>query len=120
MVDAYATSFTATITLLNLTDDQVIVDVTIIDPSTDEAAPLGNYEVGPSGQTSNSVPPATYRLEFREPIGSAGGPTCTIAIKDGETVTFVAIPGAIAVSRTGFAPIDAVDLFVATSSLCRS
>jgi hypothetical protein len=120
MVDAYATSFTATITLLDLADDALSVTVTFIDPSSNEADDLGTYTVGPSEQTSNLVPPGTYRLDFRERTGGATGPRCTIEIKDGETVSFVAVPGAIAVSRTGVSPTNVRDLFVATSSLCRS
>jgi hypothetical protein len=120
VIDAYSASFTATITLLDLADAELAVSVAFIDPDSGQSDALGTYTVGPSAQISNAVPPGTYRLDFREPAGSATGPTCTIEVKKEETYSFIAVPGAIAVSRAGFTPITVRDLFVATSSLCRA
>jgi hypothetical protein len=46
--------------------------------------------------------------------------TCTIEVSGGTAWSFVAVPGAIGVIRTGFTPRTKADLFIATSSLCRS
>ena len=120
MIDASVPSFTATITLLDLTDDGLGVTVTFLDPSSGESDALGTYILGSSERLSNAVPPGTYQLDFREPATSNTGPRCTLEIKKGDVVSFVAVPGAIAVSRTGVRPSTVRDLFVATSSLCRA
>lgn len=120
VVDGYSAYFTATITLLDLADGDLSVTVTFIESSGGQSDALGTYSLGPSAQISNSVPPGTYRLDFREPANRPSGPTCTIDIKDGQTYSFVAVPGAIAVRRAGFTPTTVRDLFVATSSLCRT
>jgi hypothetical protein len=118
IIEASAAQFSATIRLLNLADSDIAVSVAFIDPSTPQPQDLGTYTVGASGQESDSVPPGTYRLAFKQPLGASAGSTCTIAIAKGGVVTFVAVPGAIAVSRTGYAPTKSADLFVPTSSLC--
>ena len=68
---------------------------------------------------TNSVPPGTYRLEFRQPADSVAGSSCTIEIGDTDGYVFAAVQDAVAISRTGIAPTEAKELFGATSSLCQ-
>jgi len=109
---------TAGITLLDLADTDLAVTVTYIDPGSGDSVGLGTYTLGPDDHLSNSVPPGTYRLDFRQPPDSTTGPTCTIEVGDTDAYSFVAVTGAVAVSRAGLTPTDARELFVATSSLC--
>jgi hypothetical protein len=109
---------TSSITLLNLADADLGVVVAYGEADTDEAIDLGTYTVGFTEQQTNDVPPGVYRLEFHQPADGATASTCTIDLADGEAYTFVAIDGAIALTRTGDAPTDAGELFVATSSVC--
>jgi hypothetical protein len=119
IIGSMAKSFTATIRFLDLADGDLAVTVAFVDPSSPQVQALGTYTLGSSGQQSNKVPPGTYRLAFRQPSTSKTGPTCTITIAKGSVYTFVAVPGAIAVSRAGYTPTKAADLFVPTSSVCR-
>jgi hypothetical protein len=93
--------------------------VSFLDPSSGQASALGTYTLGASEQFSNDVPPGRYRFDFGEPAAGASGPSCTIDVPDQGAVTFTIVPGAVAVTRTGFTPAKAGDLFVATSSLCK-
>ncbi|MDO8485288.1 MAG: hypothetical protein Q7S35_10135 [Candidatus Limnocylindrales bacterium] len=115
-LDAYLTS---SITLLDLADDDLAVTVTYVDPGSEESASLGTYTLASMDQMTNSVPPGTYRLDFRQPPDSTTGPSCTIEIADADGYVFAAVDDAVAISRTGTAPTDARELFVATSSLCQ-
>lgn len=119
--DAAAVSayLTGKVTLLNLGDADLAVTVTYIDPAGGQSMALGTYSVQSFGEQTNALPPASYRLDFRQPPGSSTGPTCTISVKDGQAYSFVAVPGAIAISRAGYTPTNARDVFVATSSLCK-
>ena len=117
IIDSYAAMFTATIRLFNLADDDLAVTVSFVDPGSPEPQPIGTYTIARSGRQAAVVPPGTYRLEFHQ-SSAATGSTCTIAIKDAGLYTFIAVPGAVSVSRGGFHPTKARDLFVPTSSLC--
>lgn len=119
IIGSYSAYFTATIRLLDLADGDLAVTVTFIDPNSPQPQALGTYTLGSSGEQSDSVPPGTYRLDFRQPSGSTTGPTCTITIKKGGVFSFIAVPGSIAVSQAGYTPTKAGELFVPTSSLCR-
>lgn len=110
---------TSSITLLDLADDDLVVTVTYIDPASGDAFALGIYPLGSMARLTNSVPPGTYRLDFRQPPDSASGPSCTIEVGDADAYVFVAVQDAVAISRTGTTPTDARELFVATSSLCQ-
>jgi hypothetical protein len=117
LIASAASSFTATLTLLDLADRDVAVSVAFIDPAGGQTSPLGTYTLGTTEQQSSAVPPGMYRLAF---TGSgAGASPCTITIAKGQTFSFVVLNDAVAVSRSGFTPKKAGDLFVATSSLCR-
>jgi hypothetical protein len=118
IVESMSASFSATIKFLDLADGDLAVTVAFIDPSSPQPQALGTYTLGSSGQESDKVPPGTYRLDFRQPPGGKTGPTCTITIKKAGVYTFVAVPGAIAVSRAGYTPTKAGELFAPTSSLC--
>jgi hypothetical protein len=115
-VSAY---LTGKITLLNLADADLGVTVTYIDPASGQSEALGTYAVPSFAQQTYALPPASYRLDFGQPPDTSTGPRCTIVVKDGQAYSFVAVPGAIAISRAGHTPANARDLFVATSSLCR-
>lgn len=119
-IDSAALSayLTGRVTLLNVADADLAVTVTYVDPAGGQPQALGTYSVLTFGQQTSALPAATYRLDFRQPPGSATGLTCTIAVKNGQAFTFVAVPGAIAISRVGYTPTRGRDLFVATSSLC--
>jgi hypothetical protein len=119
MIEASSAQFSATIRLLDLADGDLAVAVAFIDPSSPGPQALGTYTLGASGQQSDKVPPGTYQLAFRQPSTSASGSTCTITIAKGGVYTFIAVPGAIAVSRMGHTPTQTADLFVPTSTLCR-
>lgn len=114
-LDAY---LTASITLIDLADDDLAVTVSYLDPDSEESIDLGTYALESMEQSTNQVPPGTYRLDFRQPASAATGPTCTIEIGDADNYVFAAVPDAVAVSRTGVKPKDARELFVSTSSLC--
>jgi hypothetical protein len=109
---------TASITLVDLADDDVAVTVAYLDPDSGEPFDLGTYTLAPLDQQTNQVPPGVYRLEFRQPASTTTGSMCTIELGDAEAYTFAAIDGAVAIARSGEAPTDAKELFVATSSLC--
>jgi hypothetical protein len=111
--------FNASIRLFNLADGDLAVNVAFVDPSSPEPEPIGTYTIAQSGRQSAAVPPGTYQLEFHQVSGNVPGSICTIVIKDAGPYTFIAVPGAIAVSRAGYNPIKARDLFVPTSSLCQ-
>ncbi len=115
-----AAVLTSSITLLDVADTDFSATVTYIDPSSGTKAALGTYVVGASEHLSESVPAGTYQIDFRLPSTARTTLTCTIAVKDGGAFTFVAVPGAIAVSRGVATPASAADLFVATSSLCKA
>lgn len=93
--------------------------VTYLDPDTQDPFPLGTYALDSMDQMTNSVPPGTYRLEFRQPSSSATGPSCTIEIADADAYVFAAVRDAVAISRLGTTPTSAGEVFIATSSLCR-
>ena len=114
-LDAYLTS---SITLIDLADGDLAVTVSYLDPDSAEAFDLGTYSLESLDQTTNQVPPGTYRLDFRQPANSATRTTCTIDIADASSYVFAALNDAIAISRTGHAPKTARELFVSTSSLC--
>jgi hypothetical protein len=84
----------------------------------DTPYPLGSYSLAFTDQQTYDVPAGVYDLEFRQPAASKTGQICTIELGDADAYTFVAIDGAVAVSRAGEAPTEADELFVATSSLC--
>ena len=119
VIGSNAQYFSSKITILNLADGDLAVTVAFVDPSGGPPSPLATFTIGPSGQQSDAVPPGTYRLGFRQ-SGSTSGSTCTITIAKGGRYTFAAVPNAIAVSRAGHTPTKAADLFVPTSSLCRT
>ena len=115
-----AAYLTATLSLFDVADADVSVTLTYIDP-TSGPFEFGTYSLGASEQLSHAVPPGTYRIAFQVAPASGKGPTCTIDLNDGSTVTFfVASREAIAVTRIGFKPAKSADLFVATSSLCKA
>ena len=109
---------TSSITLVDLADDDLAVSVTYLDPDSDEPFDLGSYSLALMDQQTYQVPPGVYNLEFRQPADSSSGPSCKIELADGEALTFAAIDGAVAVSRSGTTPSDPGELFIATSSLC--
>jgi hypothetical protein len=116
---ALAAVLTSSLSVFDLTDGDLAVTVSYLDPSGGPASALGTYTLGASEQFSNDVPPGRYRFDFRQPATGPSGTTCTIDVPDQGTVTFMAVPGAVAVTRTGFTPLKAGDLFVATSLLCK-
>jgi hypothetical protein len=120
VIESYSALFTATLRVFDLADGDLAVDVAFIDPSSPTPESLGTYTVAPSGRQTAAVPPGTYRLEFHQPSASPTGSSCTITVKDGGLYTFIAVPGAIAVSQAGDVPGTAADLFVPTSPLCRT
>jgi len=115
---ALAAVLTSSLSVFDLTDDDVAVTVSFLDPSSGQASALGTYTLGASEQFANDVPPGRYRFDFRQPATSASGPSCTIDVPDQGVVAFTVVPGAVAVTRTWFTPAKAGDLFIATSSLC--
>jgi hypothetical protein len=114
-LDAYMTS---SITLLNLTDDSLSVEVAYVDSAGGAPFPLGAFPLGSMDQVTNDAPPGTYTLEFHQPADSTSVTSCTIEIADAEGYVFAALGDAIAISSTAVTPGHAGDLFVATSSLC--
>lgn len=110
---------TSSITLVDLAETDLAVTVAYVDPDSGDSASLGTYTLGSMEQLTNSVPPGTYRLDFRQPADSPAGPSCTIEIGDADSYVFAAIESAVAIARTGNAPTETRELFVATSSLCQ-
>ena len=115
-LDAYLTS---SITLIDLAETDLAVTVAYVDPDSGDSASLGTYTLESMDQMTHSVPPGTYRLDFRQPADSPAGPSCTIEIADADGYVFAAVDDAVAIGRTGTTPTDARELFVATSSLCQ-
>jgi len=110
---------TSSITLVDLAETDLAVTVAYVDPDSGDSASLGTYTLGSMEQMTNSVPPGTYRLDFRQPADSPAGPSCTIEIGDADGYVFAAIENSVAIARTGAAPTETRELFVATSSLCQ-
>lgn len=110
---------TSSITLYDLADAGLAVVATYLDPDTQDPFPLGTYALDSMDQMTNSVPPGTYRLEFRQPSSSATGPSCTIEITDADAYVFAVVRDAVAISRLGTTPTSVREVFIATSSLCR-
>ena len=119
MIESYAALFTATLRFFDLADGDLAVSVAFIDPDSPQPQSLGTYTLASSGRQSAAVPPGTYQLEFRQPSAGTTGPSCTVTIEDGGLYTFIAVPGAIAVSLAGYWPGMAGDLFVPSSRLCQ-
>lgn len=117
-----AALLTASITLINLGDSNLAITVSIIDPtvSPPQTYQLGTYLLNSSEQVTESVPATTYQIVFHQPADAVVKSTCHLTVKDGDKVTFVAVPGGVAVSEPSFIPKTVGDLFVSTSSLCRS
>jgi hypothetical protein len=118
-LEEVAAYLTAGITLLDLAETAVAVDVSYLDPSSGEPFPVGTYTLEPEEQLSNSVPPGTYELTFHQPASSTGA-ACTIEVGETDTYVFASLGDAVAVTRAGETPGDATELFIATSSLCRA
>lgn len=110
---------TARIKLLDLTEADLRVAVSYVDPDSGQAISLGTYDLGPLEQLSNGIAEGRYRFAFSSSSGNATKGTCTIDVKVGDAYTFAAVTGAIAVTRAKSTPKSTRDLFVATSSLCR-
>lgn len=119
-LDEVAAYMTAGITLLDLAETAVAVDVTYLDPTSGDPFPVGTYTLESQEQLSNSVPPGVYELTFRQPASSASGETCTIEVGETDTFVFAALGDAVAVARADQTPTDAAELFIATSSLCEA
>ena len=119
-LEEVAAYLTAGITLLDLADTDVAVDVTYLDPTSGEPFPVGTYTLEPEEQLSNSVPPGVYELTFRQPASSATGEACTIEVGETDTYVFATLGDAVAVTRADESPTDAAELFIATSSLCEA
>lgn len=118
-LDEIAAYLTSSITLLDLTAEDLTVVVAYVDPASGESFPLGEYPLQAMDQSTNAVPPGTYQLTFLQPPGSSAGPVCTVEVSDTDGYVFAVIDGDVAVIRTGTPPTDAAELFVATSSLCQ-
>jgi len=116
---ALAAALTSSLSVWDLTDADVALTVNFVDPDGGQTTALGTYTLEASEQFSNGVPPGRYRFDFRDPATSAAGASCTIEVPDQGTVTFTVVPGAVAVTQTGFTPAKAGDLFVATSPVCK-
>lgn len=110
---------TSSITLVDLAETDLAVTVAYVDSDSGDSASLGTYTLGSMEQLTNSVPPGTYRLDFRQPADSPAGPSCTIEVGDADGYVFAAIENSVAIARTGAAPTETRELFVATSSLCQ-
>ena len=117
-LEEVAAYLTAAITLLDLADEDLAVDVLYVDSSGGAPFPVGTYTLEPQEQSTNAVPPGVYELTFRQPSTATSGATCTIEVGETDGYVFAALGDAIAVTRTGATPTDAAELFVATSSLC--
>jgi hypothetical protein len=113
-LDAYLTS---SITLVDLADGAVSVDVTYIDSSSGDAIDFGSYDLNAIEQMTDQVPPGTYKLVFHLPDATKV-PACTIDVGDKDAFTFAAVPGGVAVAKHGAKPGSTDQLSVATSSLC--
>lgn len=113
-LDAYLSS---SITLLDLSDGAITVDVTYVDPSSGKAIDFGTYDLAATEQMTDQVPPGTYKVVFHLP-DAAKVPACTIDVGDKDAFTFATIPGGVAVARHGVKPGSGKELSVATSSLC--
>lgn len=116
--DELAAYLTSKITLLNLADRDISVDVVYLDPDSDTPFPLGTFALATTDQTTQSVPPGVYRLAFDGIAAKAQ--TCTIEVGGSDQLTFAAIDGAVAISKAGDAPTTAAELFVATAALCKA
>jgi hypothetical protein len=119
-LEEVAAYLTAGITLLDLAETDIAVDVSYLDPTSGEPFPVGTYTLEPEEQLSNSVPPGVYELTFRQPASGADAETCTIEVGETDTYVFATLGAAVAVTRAGETPGDATELFIATSSLCRA
>lgn len=117
-LEEVAAYLTAAITILDLSEEDLAVDVLYLDSSGGAPFPVGTYTVNSQEQSTNAVPPGIYELTFRQPSSAASGATCTIEVGETDGYIFAALGDAIAVTRTGVTPTDAAELFVATSSLC--
>jgi len=117
-LEEVAAYLTASITLLDLADEGLAVDVLYVDSSGGAPFPVGTYTLEPQEQSTNAVPPGVYELTFRQPSTATSGATCTIEVGETDGYIFAALGDAIAVTRTGGTPTEAAELFVATSSLC--
>jgi hypothetical protein len=104
--------------VLNLAESKLAVVVNYVDTDTGESSLLARLAVEPLDFSAQKIPPGTYQIEFSVTGSATARGTCRLLVKDAEAFRFVAVDEGVAVSKDGYEPATAAELFAATSSLC--
>lgn len=105
---------TATLSVVNLTDEQFTVSVDIYSEGEDQGT-VAQFDLEPYGSLFQNVPETTYGVSFD---GSGEPSTCVVTIAEGAQLSFTLIGTDILIADAAHEPTSPEDLFVATSSLC--
>lgn len=105
-------------TVVNLADQPMEVSIAFVDSDTGKATPITTQTLAPFDFDGESVPPATFDIQFKLSGGATPLATCRVKVGDAETYRFAALNDAVAVQKDGYQPAKGADLFVATSPLC--
>jgi hypothetical protein len=108
----------ATITVFNLSDGDITINVSALDPKTGKYGMSLPYSVGVNDRIWRVVSVGQYQIKAQL-VSPTTALSCVVTIKGRNLFTFVAVPGAIAITRAGYTPTNAADLFMPTSSLCK-
>jgi hypothetical protein len=106
---------TATVSVVNLTDEAVDVSVDIFSEGENQGT-IANLDVEPYGSIFQSVPETTYAVTFTR--GAADPVTCLMTLADGGELAFTLVGTDIMVFDPNVEITDPDDLFVETSALC--
>lgn len=105
---------TATLSVVNLTDEQFAISVDIYSEGENEGT-VAQFDLEPYGSLFQNVLETTYAVTFD---GSGEPSTCVVTIAEGAQLSFTLIGTDILIADAAHEPTSPEDLFVATSSLC--
>lgn len=108
---------TATLSVVNLTDEQFTVSVDIYSEGENQGT-VAQFELEPYGSIFQNVPETTYAVSAVSSDGSGEPSTCVVTIAEGAQLSFTLIGTDILIADAAHEPTSPEDLFVATSSLC--
>jgi hypothetical protein len=123
-------SLSAQTEVVNLDDQPIAVLASVLDPTDGSFRAAGVTDVEPGGFARQSIPPATYRLEFVSVDGTDMAATpapsilatigsCTLEAGAGDLYQFAFAGGVGIVVRNDEAPPDGVPMDITLSPLCR-
>ena len=114
-----ATILTASLSVANVSDEDITVKVAAVDPDAHELLDVLVLTLRPFETIAQETFPAQYRIEFQRATSSAPQ-VCLLDVQDGENYLFLGLVTRIAVTRSATDPASSADLIVETSPLCHA